>query len=156
MNLAQAKTALHELAGKMVERSEGVATMELVAEFKASYGTELDDLSAGLFDDWLKRLARDVVHRAGRGRSEQLTLPGMGKVDAFVTVPDGEGDYRRKKLIHATEADLTADEQIHKDNVTSARKALTEVSQRNKVLLDVMQARGFGTAGEAITWLNAA
>lgn len=155
MNLTEAKVALNELANKLVERSQGVAAMELVEEFKVSYGSELDDLSAGLFDDWLKSRANDVVHKVGRGHSTQLTLPGMGHVDAFVTVPDGEAGYRRKKLIHATDADLDADERIHRDNVTAATKAFDEVAQRNRVLRPVMRSQGFNTAGEAITWLNA-
>lgn len=154
MNIIEAKATLHELANKMIERSEGVATMDLVAEFKNSYGGSIDDLSAGVFDDWLRRVCKDTVARTGRGKTEQLTLPGMGPVDAYVTVPDGEGGSRRKKLVYATEDDLNADEKIHRENVAGAVSALNEVQRRNSIIREAMQSEGFCTAGDAIVWLN--
>lgn len=155
MNLSQAKTALRDIANKMVEGVDGVATMPLVAEFKSNFGTELDDLSAGLFDDWLRRVARDVVANTGRGHTTQLSLPGMGSVDAFVTVPDGEGGYRRKKYIYASTTDIYADQKVHDDNYAAVGKARSEARQRDGIVLPVMEEHGFATAGEAITWLNA-
>lgn len=146
---------LERAAKKLIDDAEGVTTMRLFSEFRDVYNEDGSGLDAEIFDDWLRRVCRDAAMRAGRNRSTQLRIPGNDAVDAYVTVFDGAGRYRRKALRFASLHDLDADKAIHEENVSAATRALYDVQRRNERLRPIMEAHGFATAGEAIDWLNA-
>lgn len=152
--IRDAKQWIADIADDLLQDPEGATWSRLYDQFKLEHGSHLDEIGAELADDWLRRICNERIKRASRQRSEQLTLPGIGKIDAFVTIPDGEGGFRVKRFQYATLAELDADEIIQDQNVDSAVRARDHVVRRNEMVRPIMQRFGFTVAGEAIDWLN--
>ena len=155
MDLTEIRTEMARIVAEHIERPEGVHREAVRAEFdqahpdvSASYGRDLYwKALGGLADDAIKPL---------RSKSLQLSLPGIDVVPATVTVPDGEGGFALKVIRWATIPDLEADRQIHAQNVAAAVAAEDVAEKRNRVLIPIMEAHQFATAGEAIEFLAAA
>lgn len=156
MNVAQIKTELVSIYEKFIDTDIGAHWSSLYAEFNARHPDARYEVGAELFDEMLKDKALKVMSDADRRTTRrQLSLPGIdAEWDATVTIPDGEGSFRRKRLERATADELTADEAIHTANVDAAVAARDRARQRNRVLLPVMDEQGFVTAGQAIEFLS--
>jgi hypothetical protein len=155
VNIAQIKAELATIYEELIDTADGAHWSSLYAEFNDRHPDARFEVGAELYDEMLKDKALKVMsetdRRAGR---RQLSLPGLdAEWDATVTLPDGEGSFRRKRLERATASDLVADEEIHRMNVDAAVAALDRATQRNTVLLPVMEDHGFVTAGDAIEYL---
>jgi hypothetical protein len=155
VNIAQIKAELATIYEELIDTADGAHWSSLYTQFNDRHPDARFEVGAELYDEMLKDKALSVMketdRRAGR---RQLSLPGLDvEWDATVTLPDGEGSFRRKRLERATASDLIADLEIHRANVDSAVAALDRGTQRNTVLLPAMEEHGFTTAGEAIEYL---
>jgi len=158
MNIAQIKAELAAIYEELIDTADGAHWSNLYTEFNARHPDARFEVGAELYDEMLKDKALSVMKETDRrsGR-RQVSLPGLdAEWDATVTLPDGEGSFRRKRLERATASDLRADLEIHRANVDAAVAALDRGTQRNTVLLPVMEDHGFATAGDAIEYLAGA
>jgi hypothetical protein len=148
----------HELTriyDDLIDTAEGAHWALLVDEFNRLHPDARTEIGVELFADSLKTKALAVMSAADRAGRVQLELPGISADwDATVTLPDGEGSYRRKRLERATRDDLIADLAIHRENVDRAQSALRRAVGRNDALVSLMAKFDFATAGEAIEYLS--
>lgn len=156
MNVAEIKAELTGIYGQLIDTDTGAHWSNLYDEFNTRHPDARFEVGVDLFDEMLKDKAIKVMSEADRRSSRrQLAFPGMDvEWDATVTIPDGEGSFRRKRLERATAADLEADLAIHRQNVDAAQEALRRAVSRNDVLLPAMDEHGFATAGDAIEYLS--
>jgi len=158
VNVAEIKAELTTIYEDLIDTVDGAHWSTLFEQFNALHPDARYQVGADLFDEMLKDKALKVMSEADRRSGKrQLSLPGIdAEWDATVTLPDGEGSFRRKRLERATAADLSADEAIHLANVDAAQAALDRATHRNKVLLPVMDEHNLATAGDAIEYLSGA
>lgn len=155
MTPQEVKGAMARIAGDQLEISvAGVHWSTVLDEFRTVYANVLPDMAAATLDDYLRDKAIGVCQVMRRTDNGQLELPGIGHIDGTVTTSDGEGGYVVKRIKFATISDLEQDFDIQQINVDAATKALLRAEDRNKVLIPVMQAEGFATAGEAIAFIG--
>lgn len=153
MNAGDIKSRLNAIFGEQLDHADGVGWVDLVETFNDRYPDARYDLGGDLFDNYLRRLATDIVKQADHKRYTQQVIPGIAEMDATVTVRDAEGGYRRKRVEFATLPDLTEDREILRENVDHAVASLNRADERNNVLGPVMEQRGFDLAGQAIEYL---
>lgn len=158
MNVADIAAELSSIHDEQIDTDQGAHWARIVEEFNCRHPDARYDVGAGMFDEWLKTKALKVMQESDRRAGKrQLTLPGIdAEWDATVTVPDGEGSFRRKRLERATASDLEADLAILEENLRGAIDSTNRGRQRNQVLLPVMDEHAFPTAGEAIEYLSGA
>lgn len=154
MKVADIAAELQSIHDEQIDTNDGAHWARLVEEFNARYPDARDDIGPGMFDDWLRHKALEVMRDSDRRASKQLSFPGIGDIDATVTIPDGEGSFRHKRIERATGPDLVADLAIHEQNVSAAIDARNRAQKRNDLFLPVMDDHGFATAGEAIEYLS--
>ena len=154
MNVAEIKAELTAIHSDHMQTPSGSHWAEVIEDFNDRFPDARYEVGADMFDRYLKEQAVKITTDTDRSSRTQQVLPGFGEWDDTVTLPDGEGGYRRKRLQFATARDLTADYEIHRANVDRAVAALDRAENRNDALLPVMGQHGFGTAGDAITWLT--
>lgn len=154
MKALEIKQQLRELADMLMDDG-GVSAMSLAQTFRSVTGPDdLFDLGQDALDELIMRWSTDIIKAKRRSGNGSARLPGIGEVDETVTTLDGEGGYVVKHLRHATSADLLADEQLHEENVETARKALERAKNRNRTLIPLMEAEGFETVAEALAHLG--
>lgn len=138
-------------ADEAADTDGGASVLTLVDRLKREH-PEVQDLGAEMLSDALRRLAENALKPM---RSETMQFPGMGDpIGTTVTVPDGEGGHRVKRLRLATIPDLEADLAIHDENVAAAVHARSTADRRNRRLIPVMKEHSFDVAGDALALLR--
>lgn len=153
MNVAEIKAELTSIHNERMQNPSGSHWAEVVSEFNQRFPDARHEVGADMFDRFIKGEAIKVTTDTDRASRTQLKLPGFGEWDDTVTLPDGEGGWRRKRLQFASADDLRADYEIHRENVDRAVAALDRAENRNDALLPTMAEHGFDTAGDAIAHL---
>lgn len=154
MKALEIKQQLRELADVLMDDG-GVSAMSLAQTFRSQTDPkELLDLGSDALDELVMRWSRDIIKDRRRVGNGQMTFDGIGEVDETITTLDFEGGYVIKHLRHATLADLLTDERLHEENVGTASKALDRASARNRVLVPLMESKGFETAADALAYLG--
>lgn len=141
------KQLVRDIVDDAIENSpKGAHRWDIIRRLRAEH-PEVNDFAAPL-DKYLLTVIDKAIKPK---RVETAQFPGMGSpVGITVTIPDGERHYVVKALQYATEADLIADERVHKENVKGAVHALSLAQRRNARLIPVMQEHCLYTAGDAL------
>lgn len=152
MTPSDIKASMRGIYDDLIDEADGVVWIDLVDEFKTAHPDDLAVMGAEMVDDFLRRIANDTLSAGDRAASRQEQIPGL-ELPATVTIPDGEGGFRRKRMTFASVDDINADVDVHRQNYAAAGVGLQLSIRAQETLIPVMEAQGFKTAGKAMLWI---